>query len=364
MHVPVKKKIALPFSEILLKWDKESNKRQMPWKGEKDPYKIWLSEIILQQTRVNQGLKYYEKFISAFPDVHKLAKAPAKEVYKLWEGLGYYTRCNNLIKTARYISRDLKGRFPNNYEEIKKLKGIGPYTASAIASFAFNEPCAVLDGNVFRVLSRIFDIRNPIDSTSGKTFFHRLANKLLDKKRPGLYNQAIMDFGAGICKPVPVCEQCPFNMECQAFVNSRIFSLPVKAKKIAIKKRWLNYTLLEYQGRLAIRQRIEKDIWHNLFEFLLIESGKELEVKELLREMKKKKWLVHNKFRIKSFSPVYKQQLSHQLIKGRFANVEVRQKPELSNILWVRKAEITNYPFPKFINQYLLNENVTVKNAS
>ena len=191
----------------------------MPWKGEKDPYKVWLSEIILQQTRVEQGLNYYKKFISAFPDIRRLANAAEGKIYKLWEGLGYYSRCINLIETAQYISHNLNGNFPNKYEEIRKLKGVGPYTAAAIASFAFNKPYAVVDGNVFRVLSRIYGIDKPIDSTEGKKIFAHLAHELLDKKSPGLYNQAIMDFGATVCKPTPVCQQCPFNKNCKAFLN-------------------------------------------------------------------------------------------------------------------------------------------------
>lgn len=178
------------FSKLLLQWNKQKNKRQMPWKGEKDPYKIWLSEIILQQTRVEQGLGYYHRFVEVFPEIHKLAKATDSKVFKLWEGLGYYTRCRNLIATARYISKDLKGKFPGTYEEIKELKGIGPYTAAAISSFAFNLPHAVVDGNVFRVLSRVFGIVKPIDSTEGKKYFTQLANEILDKKSPGIYNQA------------------------------------------------------------------------------------------------------------------------------------------------------------------------------
>ena len=191
----------------------------MPWKGEKDPYKIWLSEIILQQTRVEQGLNYYHRFIKTFPDVHQLGKAPDAKVFKLWEGLGYYTRCRNLIATARYISKELNGEFPAAYDEIKALKGIGPYTAAAISSFAFNLPHAVVDGNVFRVLSRIYGIQTPIDSTEGKKYFTRLANEKLDKELPGVYNQAIMDFGAIVCKPAsPLCGDCVFNKICFAFV--------------------------------------------------------------------------------------------------------------------------------------------------
>ena len=172
------------FVPTLLRWNKEKNTRQMPWKGEKDPYKIWLSEIILQQTRVEQGLNYYNNFIKTFPDIHKLAKAADEKVFKLWEGLGYYTRCRNLLVTARYISKVLKGKFPDNYEDIRKLKGVGPYTAAAISSFAFNLPYAVVDGNVFRVLARIYGITIPIDSTDGKKYFATLAENLLDKKQP------------------------------------------------------------------------------------------------------------------------------------------------------------------------------------
>ena len=342
------------FSPILLKWNKEKNDRQMPWKGEKDPYKIWLSEVILQQTRVEQGLKYYEKFITAFPDVHQLANAHERSIYKCWEGLGYYTRCKNLIVTAQNVSKNLKGRFPDNYDEIKKLKGIGPYTAAAIASFAFNEQRAVVDGNVFRVLARIFGIEEPIDSTKGKKAFNALADKLLDKKNPALYNQAIMDFGAVVCKPVPICEQCPFKQKCEAFLNDKIFSLPVKGKKVLIKRRWFNYVLLEYKEKFAVRQRHAKDIWHNLFEFLLVESGKEFGEKEIVKEAKKKKWIGANSYEIEYVSPVFKQQLSHQLIKGRFTKLKLHRKPELPpDILWIRKKELKKYAFPMFINQHL-----------
>ena len=342
------------FSTILLRWNKEKNNRQMPWKGEKDPYKIWLSEIILQQTRVEQGLKYYEKFIRAFPDVHHLANAPNQNIYKFWEGLGYYSRCKNLITTARNISQNLGGKFPETFEEIKKLKGIGPYTASAIASFGFDEPRAVVDGNVFRVLARIFGIEEPIDTAEGKKRFNELAGKLLYKKDPGLYNQAIMDFGAVICKPVPTCHECPFNQKCEARLGNNVLSLPVKTKKALIKKRWFNYVLFEHREKIAIRQRDQKDIWHNLFEFLLVQSDKECDKEEIVKEIKRKKWLVANNYEIEYVSPVFKQQLSHQLIKGRFVKLKLHSKPKFpSDVFWIHKKEIKNYAFPMFINQYL-----------
>jgi len=356
--VQIAKKQLFQFTRVLLKWNKEKNERKMPWKGEKDPYKIWLSEIILQQTRVEQGLKYYEKFIEIFPDIHKLANAPDQKIYKLWEGLGYYTRCGNLIASARHISGNLKGRFPDQYEEIKKLKGIGPYTAAAIASFAFNESRAVVDGNVFRVLARIFGIDKPIDSAEGKKIFNKLASELLDKQKPGLHNQAIMDFGAVICKPVPVCEQCPFNKYCKAFWNDGVSSLTVKIKKTVIQKRWFYYILIEYKGKFAIRQRTKKDIWNNLFEFLLIESNPAIGEKGIVKQIKKKNWLEKDPLEI-AVSPIFRQQLSHQLIEGRFTRIKVQQKPRLpKDIIWVKEAEIKNYAFPKFIHHYLQKKKI------
>ena len=326
----------------------------MPWKGEKDPYKIWLSEIILQQTRVEQGLNYYNNFIKTFPDVHKLAKAPEEKVFKLWEGLGYYTRCRNLIASAKFISKELSGKFPDTYEEINALKGVGPYTASAISSFGFNLPHAVVDGNVFRVLARIFGISTPIDSTEGKKKFAELANKLLDKKQPGLYNQAIMDFGAVICKSAPVCSQCVFKKTCYAFINNKINELPVKEKKLRIKKRWFYYLVLEHEGNTAIRQRTEKDIWQLLYEFPLIEMEKEQELKTVLSQAEKKGLLKSKGYEAVSVSQLYKQPLSHQLITGQFIEIKLNKKPSLKNDwLWLPKNKLKKLAFPKFINYYL-----------
>ncbi len=327
----------------------------MPWKGEKDPYKIWLSEIILQQTRVEQGLAYYNTFISTFPDVHKLARAKDKKVFKLWEGLGYYTRCRNLLATARHISKEFKGKFPSTYEDIKALKGIGPYTAAAISSFAFNLPHAVVDGNVFRVLARVFGIDSPVDSTAGKKLFTALADELIDKKQPGLYNQAIMDFGAVICKPaLPLCTGCVFNKQCVALRSNKINELPVKEKKISIRKRWFYYVVLEYKNEIAIRQRTEKDIWQDLYEFPLVEAEGELDKKNILLQVKKKKWILANQFELLTISPLFKQQLSHQLIAGQFIKIRLLQKINLPhNCLWIPKRSAGKYAFPQFINQYL-----------
>ncbi len=227
-----------------MQWHNRFNNRQMPWKGEKDPYKIWLSEIILQQTRVEQGLAYFEKFISTFPSIHDLAAAPDEKVYKLWEGLGYYSRCANLLITAREIIKTRNGAFPKTFDEVIALKGVGNYTASAIMSFAYNKPYAVVDGNVFRVLSRFFGIKKPIDSTEGKKYFAELSARLIHKKKPALYNQAIMDFGAVICKPaLPLCDQCILNTHCIAYQSHIVSLLPVKEKKIKQQKRFFNYVV-------------------------------------------------------------------------------------------------------------------------
>jgi len=346
------------FNIILLKWNLGHNTRQMPWKGEKDPYRIWLSEIILQQTRVEQGLNYYNRFIKIFPDIHKLAKANDSTIFKLWEGLGYYTRCRNLIATARYISKERKGKFPDSYIKINMLKGVGPYTAAAIASFAFNLPHAVLDGNVFRVLARVFGINKPIDSTKGKSFFTDLANELLDKKQPGLYNQAIMDFGAVVCKPVaPFCTRCVFKRDCRAYLNNKVNKLPVKEKRISIKKRWFYYLVAEYKNEIAIRQRTGKDIWQDLFEFLLIETTSANNSKRILKEAEKKKLLTSGGYELISISPLFKQQLSHQLIAGQFIRLRLKQKPKgIDSYLLVSGKKLGQYAFPKFINQYLQNK--------
>jgi A/G-specific adenine glycosylase len=344
------------FSRILLNWNKKKNDRQMPWKGENDPYKIWLSEIILQQTRVEQGLNYYKNFIRTFPNINKLAKAPDEKIFKMWEGLGYYTRCRNLIATARQISKERKGKFPDSYNEIKALKGVGPYTAAAISSFAYNLPYAVVDGNVFRVLARVFGINKPVDSTTGKKYFALLAEELLDKKQPGLYNQAIMDFGAVVCKPVsPVCPDCVFRKICFAFLNNKIKELPLKKKKINIKKRWFYYLVLEYKNEIAIRQRKGKDIWRDLFEFPLIETANECDIKVVLKEAEKRKWILGKKYMAEPVSSLFKQQLSHQLIIGQFIKIKLKRKPVLpDDWLWATKNKMRRYAFPRFINQYLL----------
>jgi A/G-specific adenine glycosylase len=353
-----RQEIKIKFARQLLMWNRQKNDRKMPWKGEIDPYRIWLSEIILQQTRVEQGLKYYNSFIRKFPDIHILANTADEKIFKMWEGLGYYTRCRNLIATARYISKECKGKFPVTYDGIKALKGVGPYTAAAISSFAFNLPHAVLDGNVFRVLARVFGINKPVDTTAGKKYFTSLADELLDKKNPGQYNQAIMDFGAVICKPVsPVCNKCVFKKKCFAFLNDKVNTLPVKKKKANIRKRWFYYLLLEYENKIAIRQRMNKDIWQGLYEFPLIETDFGAETNTILKEAEKKKLIQKNEYELLAVSPVNKQLLSHQLISGQFIKLRLMKKPGHDKTwLWKLKSRIGIYAFPQFINQYLRNK--------
>lgn len=327
----------------------------MPWKGEKDPYKIWLSEIILQQTRVEQGWAYYEKFVKAFPTVTHLAKTPEQQVFKLWEGLGYYTRCKNLIATARYISVNCKGIFPNNYDDIIQLKGIGPYTAAAIASFAFNLPYAVVDGNVFRVLSRYFGISATIDSNEGKKIFNQLANELLHKKFPGLYNQAIMDFGAVICKPLqPNCTECLLRKDCVAFQKNQVETLPVKEKKLQKQTRWFHYFVVQADKEVLIGKRTGKGIWENLHEFVLYESKKPMpaDIKKY-EQFFKREWKVA-KCSVKSISEELRQQLTHQTIVGRFIEIEVDKSnmPVLKGYNWVKAGQLKLRAFPRMLVVY------------
>jgi len=346
------KELLSKFPALLMQWNLLQNTRKMPWKGEKDPYKIWLSEIILQQTRVEQGLGYYEKFISIFPDIHKLAAAKDEKIYKLWEGLGYYTRCKNLIETARFISKKLNGKFPDRFEDILALKGIGHYTASAIASFAYNLPYAVVDGNVFRVLSRVFGIKKSTDSTEGKKFFTQLANDLLDKKQPGIYNQALMDFGAVICKPYPLCNTCVFKSHCYAYKNDFIGKLPVKEKKIKITTRWFNYLIIESNKKIYIHKRTGNNIWKNLHEFVLIETNDDTSLKKVLTKAEKENILKKGSYKIVSTSAVYSQQLSHQKIIGRFIKIVSKKELDLPGFKVVSLKQLTQYAFPRLITAF------------
>jgi A/G-specific adenine glycosylase len=347
------------FSTSLLFWHCNENTRDMPWKGEKDPYKIWVSEIILQQTRVQQGLAYYNRFIKEFPDVKTLARASEQKVYKLWEGLGYYSRCKNLMTTAKFIHEKFNGNFPQKYEDILSLNGVGNYTASAIASFAFDLPYAVLDGNVFRVLSRFFGIEIPVNTTQGKKYYAALAQTLLDKKNPGPYNQGIMDFGAVICKPAqPLCLQCPLQKKCVAFLRNRVYVLPVNNAVNKQKKRFFNYLVIEYNQTFYVNKRLEKDIWQNLYEFVLIETKSLANENEFLKNDQFLSVLKGQDFTVKCISEKMSQKLTHQTITGRFIYIEIRKPLTSKKYFLADFSELKTLPFPKIIASYLAQKNV------
>ena len=346
-----------PFTHLLLKWNREKNHRPMPWKGEKDPYKIWLSEIILQQTRVEQGWAYYEKFLKNFPTIFQLAAAKDEKVFKLWEGLGYYNRCKNLLFTARQIVKEFKGKFPNSYEDLLLLKGVGPYTASAIASFAYNLPHAVVDGNVFRVFSRFYGIATPIDTKEGIAIFNKIAFENLSKTQAGIYNQALMDFGATICKPMAAqCPSCVMQKKCKAFTQNQVNLLPVKLKSIQKKNRFFDFFIFKYEDQFLIQKRGDGDIWSNLFQFYLIENERVATIdKKYIQKVILEPLAIATKNIISLLpSTVYKQTLTHQQIAARFIIIQLDKKPALfAKALWVKKEGFKKYPFPKIVNDFL-----------
>lgn len=344
------------FSGIITSWY-HLNKRDLPWRNTKNPYLIWLSEIILQQTRVDQGMAYYLKFESAFPTIRHLAEADNDKVMKLWQGLGYYSRARNLHTAAKMVCSGFKGKFPSEYNEILSLKGVGEYTAAAIASFAFNKPHAVVDGNVYRVLSRVFGIESPIDSNIGKKEFLKLANELLDKQDPSTHNQAIMEFGALQCKPVnPDCSVCLMSAHCYAFAKKKVNELPVKEKKIKVRNRYFNYIVLKSKGSTIINKRIEKDIWTNLYDFPLIETNAEVSEPDFLSSEEWKQMIGKNKYVLNSVSTPYKHVLSHQKIYARFWEIDCTSdlKSLVSeSAIIIKQKDIQKYAVPRLIENYL-----------
>ena len=302
------------FATRLERWFEE-NKRSLPWRETTDPYRIWISEIILQQTRVAQGLDYYRRFIGRFPDVHELAVSDEDEVLKYWEGLGYYSRARNLHAAARQVMRDFEGRFPDTYEGIRSLKGVGDYTAAAIASFAYGLPHAVVDGNVYRVLSRLFAVDTPIDTTAGRKLFSALADEMLDRRYPALYNQAIMELGALQCLPrSPRCPDCPLFLSCEAVAAGAVDMYPVKSGKTVVLPRYFNYLVVHCGDDVFIARRDGKDIWRNLYEFVLIESDKELTFEALQHNDFYRKIFGDTAVRISTPPFSHRHILSHRII--------------------------------------------------
>lgn len=341
------------FTEKLIEWHHLENDRSLPWKKEKDPYKIWLSEIILQQTRAEQGLPYYLAFTDHYPTVTALAGAQDEEVFRLWQGLGYYNRCRNLLTTARMIGTQFNGIFPERYEDIRSLKGIGPYTAAAIASFAYGLPYAVVDGNVNRVLSRYFGIETPVDIPAGKKMLQELADNLLYKEDTAAYNQAIMDLGATICKPAnPSCDICPVRQQCIALKNNLISLLPVKTKKPKIKKRFFHYLFIVRDQALWITERTGKDIWQHLYQPILIEAEHPLDAEQVIGSPQ------FHQLGIKGSAIGEKgkavQRLTHQIIESRFFTLYTDagfQGDEQGQ--WVHIRDLKKYAFPKTLVSFL-----------
>ncbi len=335
------------FSSKLLHWHEHENFRSYPWRGEKNPYYIWLSEIIMQQTRSEQGLPYYLKFKAHYPTVRDLAQAPMDKVLRDWQGLGYYSRARNLKATAEFIHEHYNDVFPFTYSELLKLKGVGPYTAAAIASFAYGESCAVVDGNVIRVLSRIFGIEEPFDTGAGKKAFDAKATSLIDKKKPALFNQAIMDFGATVCVPKsPKCGSCPFSLKCFAYQKEMIDILPFRSKKLTIKNRYFYFLHLENKAGIVLQQRTEKDIWQDLWQFPLIElptppkKGIQAELKKFLP--------LGTVYTIEE-DWTHVQLLSHQKIHSHVLRIGVSDLKSLLQENWpfVVKKKLDNSPSPK-----------------
>jgi len=312
------------YSQKIISWYAE-NKRDLPWRDISDPYRIWISEIILQQTRVNQGLNYYLRFVERFPNVHELAVADEDEVLKYWQGLGYYSRARNLHKAAKKIKTEHAGEFPKTHKEMLNLSGIGEYTAAAIASFAYNQPYAVVDGNVFRVLSRLFAIETPIDSGNGKREFSQLAQELLSKTEPALHNQAMMEFGALHCVPQsPDCANCPLQAQCRAFELGLVSQFPRKSQKTKLTNRYFNYLFVHSGGNTFLQKRTGNDIWKNLYEFLLIESDRLLTENELIENADFQKLFSNiEQVEIKNFSKPKKHVLSHRNIFAQFISINI-----------------------------------------
>jgi len=338
--------LQMDFTENLLHWYRE-HKRDLPWRNTSDPYYIWLSEIILQQTRIEQGLPYYEAFTQNFPTLKDLATADEDRVLKLWQGLGYYSRARNLHHTAKAIYFDLGNRFPSRYDDIISLKGIGPYTAAAIASFAFKEPVGVVDGNVFRLISRFFGIYDDISLPRTRTVFQNLVNALISKEHPDLFNHALMDFGATVCTPAaPKCTHCVLSGACVAFLNNEIRSLPVKTKKTAVKDRYLNYLIIRNNDRIAIQQRTSKDIWQQLYELPLVETSDNGEESILDRISE----LYPSQGVVKITEQPVKHKLSHQQLHINFYEVEGHNNASLR---YVAEEELPRYAYPIVVWNFL-----------
>ena len=344
------------LQETLLNWFAQ-NRRDLPWRHQPSPYQVWISEVILQQTRVNQGLDYYLRFTERWPSVHDLAQATEEEVLKMWQGLGYYSRARNLHQCAKQVVEQYKGRFPADFEQLKKLKGVGNYTAAAIASIAFDLPCAVVDGNVYRVLARLFDIDTPININEGQNLFARLADELLNREQPGLHNQAMMEFGALHCTPKnPACLTCPLQAQCLAFERQTVMQRPVKLQKTKVSTRFLNYLVLKTNGKTYLHKRSGNDIWKNLYDFPCIESREPMTVDEVIHSEEFIQLVENKQFTITKTSPTFTHKLTHRTLIAQFIEIKLEQELlqiETKDLFLTPESDLGNYPIPRLIDLYL-----------
>ena len=344
------------INDTLINWY-EQCRRDLPWRHNPSPYEVWLSEVILQQTRVSQGMDYYLRFIERWPTVEALAQATEEDVLKMWQGLGYYSRARNLHHCAQQVVEQYGGKFPADYEQLKKLKGIGDYTAAAIASIAFNLPHAVVDGNVYRVIARLYDIDTPINNNEGQTLFAQLADELLDRNRPSLHNQAMMEFGALQCTPKnPDCLHCPLQPHCLAFERQTIGQRPVKLQKTKVKTRYFNYLVMRVGESIYLHKRSDNDIWKNLYDFPCIESETPLTVEAVINSEGFRQLVDGTDFTITKASPMFTHKLTHRTIIAQFIEIKLEQKLlqiETKEVFLAAERELENYPIPRLIDLYL-----------
>lgn len=345
-----------PTQAILLQWY-EKNKRDLPWRNAPSPYQVWISEIILQQTRVNQGYDYYMRFVEKWPTIADLAQATEEEVLKMWQGLGYYSRARNLHLCAKQIVEQHDGHFPTDINTLKKLQGIGNYTAAAIASIAFNQPYAVVDGNVYRVLSRLFDIDIPININEGQRTFTELAETMLNREQPGLHNQAMMEFGALHCVPKnPDCHNCVLYAHCLATAHGTVAQRPVKLDKVKVSTRYFNYLVIRVNQAIYLHKRSNSDIWKNLYDFPLIESKEKINIEQIIKSEEFAQIIGNLDFTINNISPTFTHKLTHQTIVANFIEIKLSEELhdiETKNIFLACEKDVAKYPIPRLIDLYL-----------
>ena len=344
------------IQDTLINWYAE-NRRDLPWRHDPTPYQVWLSEIILQQTRVNQGMDYYLRFVERWPTVTDLAKASEEEVLKMWQGLGYYSRARNLHKCARQVVEQHGGQFPADFEQLKQLQGIGGYTAAAIASIAFNLPHAVVVGNVYRVLSRLFDMDIPININEGQPLFARLADELLNREQPGIHNQAMMEFGALHCTPKnPNCLLCPLQAQCLSFAHQTVMQRPVKLQKVKVTTRYFNYLVIRIKDSVYLHKRSGNDIWRNLYDFPCIESEQPLSVEEVVATEQFQQLIENKPFTIVKASPIFTHKLTHRTILAQFIEIKLEKKLlriETKDLFLTPEMDLGTFPIPRLIDLYL-----------